>query len=176
MRVAIRTTLLVLAATSALQAQRDTRPRPPLDVMLDKFVGDWTMTGTVMGRPVEYRMEGRRTLQGKFVELHMLDVKRPPAYEARVFIGPDTTDRGYVAHWLDNFGASFSVPHATGGRRGDTLSLMFPYENGAFRDTFVWDPATDSWYFRLESADGRKWKLFAEYQVRRRAAATGAGR
>jgi hypothetical protein len=175
MKIVFRSLVLVLC-TTALQAQRDLRPRPPLDVMLDKFVGDWTMTGTVMGKPVEYRMEGRRTIQGKFVELHMIDTKRPPAFEARVFIGPDTTDRGYVAHWLDNFGASFSIPHATGGMRGDTVSLVFPYETGNFRDTFIWDGTTNTWYFRIDSASGTKWKLFAEYYVRRRVPATGTGR
>jgi Protein of unknown function (DUF1579) len=166
MRLTITAVMLLLS--TALHAQRDARQRPPLDVMLDKLVGDWTMTGTALGKPVEYRMDARRTVQGKYVEMHMIDVARPAQYEARVFIGTDTTDRGYIAHWLDNFGASFSIPHGTGGLRGDTLSLMFPYENGNFRDTFVYDPASDSWMFKLETAAGKSWKPFAQYQVRRR--------
>jgi hypothetical protein len=132
------------------------------------------MTGTVLGKPVEYRMDGRRAIQSRYVELRMIDVARPPQYEARVFIGTDTTDRGYIAHWLDNFGASFSVPHATGTARGDTISLLFPYSNGNFRDTFVYSDSTDSWYIRMETANGPRWKLFAEYQVKRRVATTPA--
>lgn len=163
-----RAVCLLTVVASALHGQRDARQRPPLDVKLDRLVGDWTMTGTVLGKPVEYRMDGRRAIQSRYVELRMIDVAKPPQYEARVFIGTDTTDRGYIAHWLDNFGASFSIPHATGGLRGDTLSLMFPYENGNFRDTFVYDPGSDSWTFKLETAAGKSWKLFAQYQVRRR--------
>jgi hypothetical protein len=37
----------------------------------------------------------------------------PPKYEARVFIGPDTLAGRALAHWLDNFGAVYSVPPAS---------------------------------------------------------------
>jgi hypothetical protein len=51
----------------------------------------------------------------------------------------------------------------------DTLVLTFPYASGEFRDTFAYDRPTDSWHFRLEAADPTEgWRLFAEYQVRRR--------
>jgi hypothetical protein len=103
------------------------------------------------------------------VELHMRDVRRPSAYEARVFIGADTTAGHLIAHWLDNFGAAYSVPPATGEVRGDTLLLAFPYPTGAFRDTFVYLRTTDRWHFRLEAADSvGGWRLFAEYDVQRR--------
>lgn len=39
----------------------------------------------------------------------------------------------------------------------------------AFHDTFVYHRQSDSWGFRLESADSTGgWRLFAEYDVRRR--------
>jgi hypothetical protein len=139
------------------------------DSLLDRLAGRWTMTGTVRGRPATYRLDAAWTLQRRFLELHMIDVHTPPAYEARVFVGPDTVPGRYLTHWLDNFGAAFSVPPATGRASGDTLTLDFAYPTGPFHDTFAYDRAADAWRIRLEvvdSAGGRK--LFAEYQARRR--------
>jgi hypothetical protein len=140
-----------------------------MDSLLGHLVGQWQMSGTVRGHPASYTLDATRVLQGSFVELHMVDVNRPPVYEARVFIGVDSAKGQYIAHWLDRFGAAYSVPHATGSARGDSLWLDFPYPSGAFHDTFVYDRRTDAWYFRLEAADSTGgWGLFAEYQVRRR--------
>ena len=69
------------------------------------------------------------------------------------------------------FGAAYSVPPATGTVAGDTLTLDFPYPSGAFQDTFVHDPATDTWTIRLDAADGAGgWKRFADYRATRRGA------
>jgi hypothetical protein len=159
------TGLVSLALATGLFAQT-ARPAS-MDALLDRLVGRWVMTGSVRGQPVTYTLDAARVLQGRFVELHMEDVSRPPAYEARVFVGVDSAGSRYIAHWLDKFGAAFSIPHATGEARGDTLLLTFPYPDGAFRDRFVYNRPTDAWYFRLEAADSTGgWRLFAEYQVR----------
>jgi hypothetical protein len=154
-----------LAASLPAQASR----APAMDTLLDRLVGQWHMTGSVRGRAATYTLDATRVLQRRFVELHMQDVHQPPAYEARVFIGVDSAGGRYIAHWLDDFGAAFSIPPATGEARGDTLLLDFPYPDGAFHDTFAYDRVTDRWYFRLEATDstGAR-RLFAEYHVRRR--------
>jgi hypothetical protein len=129
---------------AALNGQAEPSVTP--DPLLGRLVGQWTMTGTVRERPATYRLDVTWVLQQRFIELHMQDVKHmPPLYEARVFIGADTLLSHYIAHWLDNFGAAYSVPPATGTARGDTLTLDFPYPVGAFHDTFVYDRATDTW-------------------------------
>ena len=139
------------------------------DSLLERFVGQWAMAGTVRGRPATYALDVSRVLQGRYVELHMTDVHLPPGYEARAFLGADTAGAGVIAHWLDNFGAAYSVPTATGAARGDTLVLNFPYATGAFRDTFVYDRSHDRWDMRLERADGSGgWTLFAQYEAHRR--------
>jgi hypothetical protein len=144
-------------------------PPAPKDSLLRHLVGRWTMRGSVRGRPATYRLDVAWTLQRRFVELHMVDVHSPPAYEARVFVGSDTVPGQYLAHWMDNFGAAYSVPPATGRARGDTLILHFPYPTGTFQDTFVYDRATNAWNMRLDVADGSGgWKLFAEYRATRR--------
>jgi hypothetical protein len=158
---------LCLALATYLPAQTS-RPAS-MEALLERLVGQWRMTGSVRGRPATYTLDAIRVLQSRFVELHMEDVNRPPAYEARVFIGVDSAGGRYIAHWLDRFGAAYSIPHATGDARGDTIVLAFPYPAGAFRDRFVYDRQADTWHFRLEAADSAGgWRLFAEYQVRRR--------
>jgi hypothetical protein len=137
-----------------------------MDSLLGRLVGRWQMTGTVRNRPATYALSGTRVLQGHFVELHMVDVRRPPAYEARVFLGVDSAKGEFIAHWLDNFGAAYSIPHATGTASGDTVRLAFPYADGPFRDMFVYRRRAGTWYFRLESQDtSGTWSLFAEYEV-----------
>lgn len=128
-----------------------------------------TLTGTVGSRHVTYRLEAAWVLQHRFLELHMRDVANtPPKYEARVFIGPDTLPGRVLAHWLDSFGAVYSVPPATGRVAGDSLTLDFPYPEGAFHDTFVYDSHSETWTIHLDAADGAGgWKRFAEYRAPR---------
>ncbi len=145
-------------------------PSPPAIPVLERLVGHWTMNGTVRGRAATYRLDAGWVLQRRFVELHMVDSEHIPAqYEARVFIGPDTAQGRLIAHWLDAFGAAYSVPAATGTAEGDSLTLDFPYVEGAFHDTFVYDAAADRWTMRLDAADGKGgWTRFAEYRAARR--------
>jgi hypothetical protein len=58
-------------------------------------------------------------------------------YEARVFVGADTTPNLVVVHWIDNTGGAFSIPFGTGTVVADTLRFDIPYSTGPFRDTFV---------------------------------------
>ncbi|MDN5871930.1 MAG: hypothetical protein L0H73_14560 [Nitrococcus sp.] len=125
-----------------------------------------------MGKPVEYDMEAFPTLQSAFTEIHMNDVERPSQYEARVFIG--LTKSGMViVHWLDSFGAKYSVPHGTGTLDGNTITFKIPYPSGAMRNTLTYQPSkhTWSWVIQAQQTDG-SWKHFAKYTVQRK----GAGR
>lgn len=161
--------MLCLFPTVYVSAQTQAPQAEAMDALLEHLVGQWRMTGAVRGQPVTYTLNATRVLQGRFVELHMVDVNEPPAYEARVFIGVDSANSRYIAHWLDRFGAAYSIPHAIGTARGDTLLLTFPYASGPFHDAFVYDRRADAWYFRLEAADSTgSRRLFAEYQVRHR--------
>lgn len=142
--------------------------RPSPDSLLAHLTGHWIMRGTVRGQAETYTMEGAWILAGKFVELHMVDATHPPAYEARVFVGADTAAGRLIVHWLDAFGAAYSVPAATGMIHGDTLDFTFQYSTGPFRDLFIYRPATRSWYFRLEDTDSAGHpRLFGEYAVTR---------
>jgi hypothetical protein len=138
----------------------------PDEAYLDRLQGQWVMKGTVGSQPVRYRAEGRRILQGGFLSLHMRDVAAPPQYEASVFLGYDSKAKDYVAHWLDRFGAAGARVVATGHRDGDRLVLIFPYPEGAFRDTFSWHRDTATWTLLIESqSTDASWKTFASYKI-----------
>jgi hypothetical protein len=140
------------------------------ETYLDALRGTWDMVGSLGGEPVHYIAEGQRVLQGGFLRLHMIDVNSPPHYEADVFIGFDHQANDYIAHWLDQFGAGGARVVARGVREGQRLVITFPYAEGAFRDTFIWRPPTESWSRLLESqaVDGT-WSTFANYTLARRA-------
>jgi len=158
---------VLLGYVFALQAADLSRSQD--DVYLDNLQGSWLMDGTLGGKPVRYLADGQRVLSGGFLKLHMVDVGSPPQYEAELFIGFDPKADDFVAHWLDQFGAAGARVVASGTRQGQRLVLHFPYAEGAFRDTFVWRPASTSWTLLLESqrADGT-WAAFASYTLTRR--------
>ncbi len=167
MRLFLVISLLVGLAASVARAQErpEIRKRPPLMKALD---GNWIMSGDVMGKPVTYKMVASPTLQGAFTELHMKDVQIPSEYEARVFIGYDAESQTIIAHWLDSFGARYSIPHGSGSITGNTIQFIIPYDGGPFKDTLTYNPDTRTWPLVIEASqpDGT-WKQYARYSVRR---------
>jgi hypothetical protein len=140
----------------------------PDETFLDALHGKWLMAGSLGGKPVRYRADGHRVMQGGFIDLHMIDTGSPPQYEADVFIGYDPKAHDYIAHWLDRFGAAGASVVAQGKRMGERLVITFPYADGPFRDTFTWQPATESWWLLLESqAANGTWSTFASYTLTR---------
>jgi len=136
---------------------------------LDQLVGDWDMVGDTRGRPTHYRVHAERILQGGWVQFHMTDAAAPPQYEASIFFGADEKKQDYVAHWLDLFGGPGARVTASGSRTGQTLNLVFPYAEGAFRNAWTFDPGTGRWSVNIEAQepDG-SWSHFARYEMAHR--------
>jgi hypothetical protein len=158
----------LLIAATASQPLRSENGVSADNGYLDGLLGEWVMVGTVRDQPVRYRAKGERVLQGGFLRLNMKDEALPPKYEADVFIGFDTRAGDFVTHWLDRFGAGGARVVATGKRDGERLMVVFPYTEGAFRDTFTFEPKTQTWSLLLESQgrDG-SWSTFAAYKLAR---------
>ena len=170
----LRLALILLTAAVAAQApiaDEETAASATRPALLQALDGHWVMTGDVMGEAVTYDLVAAPTLNGAFTELHMKDVQVPAQYEARVFIGVDPDSQTVIAHWMDSFGAKFSVPHGTGRIAGNTVEFTIPYESGAFRDTLTFDPESGSWSLDIqaEQPDG-SWQHFARYEMRRQVA------
>lgn len=140
--------------------------RSPDNAYLDRLQGDWDMAGTLLGKSVKYHARGQRVLHGGFLRLHMIDAADVPTYEADLFLGYDPHADDYIGHWLDQFGAAGARVVASGKRQGKTLVIQFPYADGLFKDTFVYDPNTDTWSLLIESQKtGGGWSQFAMYTL-----------
>lgn len=156
--------LLLALGTQRLVHAADARSAD--NAYLDALRGDWDMTGTLLGKPVKYHARGQRVLHGGFLRLHMLDAADVPTYEADLFLGYDPHADDYIGHWLDRFGAAGARVVASGKRKGETLVIQFPYAEAAFKDTFVYDPNTDTWSLLIESQKpGGGWSQFATYTL-----------
>jgi hypothetical protein len=136
------------------------------NAFIDAMTGDWSMNGPTLGKPTRYALHGERVLAAGWVRLQMRDKAKPPQYQADFFLGYDKNKHDYIGHWLDQFGAAGARVVAEGHRDGNTLVLLFPYADGAFRNTFTYDPDKRLWTWLLESQekDG-KWSTFAKYDV-----------
>ena len=155
----------LLDRTGSMEAIRDDTIGG-FNAYLDGLRGDWDMIGTLLGKPVKYRAKGERVLQGGFLRLHLIDLGAAPKYEAELFLGFDAHAGDYVVHWLDRFGAAGSRVVATGKRTGETLVVQFPYAEGAFRNTYEFDPKSRGWSLIIESqAAGGAWSNFATYTL-----------
>src|SRR5258708_15504205 len=81
--------IVLFCMTGTVVTRAENSVNSPNEAYLDALQGTWTMEGTLRGNTVRYRADAQRVLQGKFVELHMVDTGPPPQYEADVFIGFD---------------------------------------------------------------------------------------
>jgi hypothetical protein len=166
--ISVRAALFVVAlwVATGVQAPRAADAPSPDNAYLDGLQGEWEMTGMLLGKPVKYHARGERVLQGGFLRLHMIDLGAAPKYEAELSLGFDAHAGDYIVHWLDRFGAAGARVVATGKRTGKTLVVLFPYAEGAFKNTYEFEPKSGSWslVFESQAADGA-WSNFATYTL-----------
>jgi hypothetical protein len=167
MRCTAPALLTMVVVASGAFAQDQLHPADKRPAILQALDGQWVMTGDVLGKAVTYDMVAAPTLDNTFTEMHMKDVQVPAEYEARVFIAVDPDSQVVITHWLDNFGAKYSIPHGTGQVSGNTIQFTIQYDDGPFRDTLTFHPEDRSWSFMIEASqpDG-SWKHFAGYEIR----------
>lgn len=120
------------------------------DDLISNLKGHWKISRQIRGTTVENSANATWVLNHQFLQLHMKDVASPPKYEAIVLIGYIYSDKQYVAHWTDTFGAKFSAI-AKGTRTGNSVEFRFEYPDGPFFNTFTWYPERTEWVLRMES-------------------------
>ena len=153
--------LLFFVAAATFAAGPTTELKDPF---LDNLVGNWHVQRKFgSGRTAENTAHGEWVLGHQFLELHYLDVAKPPAYEAMVFIGYNAGDQSYVCHWIDRFGGEFS---ALGSGKIDSethsVEFTFNYKDGPFTNKFSFDPATRTWTSLMRQKEKGEWKIFAK--------------
>ena len=135
------------------------------DDLVDKLVGDWALTGKLMGKPAKQSLSVRWVLNHQFQEVHFTapadPARKEPPYEALVYLGYDNASERYVMHWIDIFGGRFSETLGYGTRTGDSIKFVFEYPDGPFHTTFTF--ASGNWNILMRQKDkAGKWMTFAE--------------
>ena len=138
------------------------------DPWLANLVGRWDIERTIRATKERNALEVRWVLGRRFVEMHMVDLARPPKYEAIVLVGRDASQDRYVAYWTDVFGAQYSGV-GYGKRVGDSVDFVFDSPDGSrFHNTFTWNAPEDAWRSLMESENRRGARVFfAEDRYRR---------
>ncbi len=160
--------LLLFLFVSAPVFAQSPRNQVFKDDLLDNLVGEWKLVRKIRGRITENVAKADWVLNHQFLRIQMRDVANPPAYEATVFIGYDTTEDRYVVHWLDVFGGRSSQTLGHGTRNGNIVKFMFPYPEHPFVNTFTWNPEAKTWNFLMQQKNADKsWSVFAEDNLTR---------
>jgi hypothetical protein len=179
MHPALRSTAVLLAmcivvssAVVAFSQDLDGPKHAFSDALLDHMVGNWKLTGNVMGHTAEHTVSVEWVLNHQFLRIHEKDNAsasndRVP-YEAMIMVGYDNTSERYVAHWNDVFGGRFSETLGYGTRAGDEIRFIFEYPDGPFHNTFRWNPETHQWkWFMQQKNKSGQWTEFADFTLTR---------
>lgn len=155
--------IVAIASPAALaQEPPDGREHPLQDPFLDGLAGQWQVTRVMQKRTAENTVQAEWVLNHQFLRLYYRDVAIPSKYEAMVFIGYDNAGKHYVIHWIDVFGGHFSAL-GSGKRDGSAVLFTFDYPDGAFENTFTFDPKARTWTSLMRQKDKTgAWNTFAE--------------
>lgn len=104
-------------------------------------------------RTAENKAVAEWVLNHQFVRIHMKDVNDPPRYEGNIYIGLNSAENRYVAHWIDVFGGQFSETLGLGVRDGNSISFRFQYPDAILTNVFTYDPEQDSWISKIDQQD-----------------------
>src|SRR5712664_381277 len=164
--------IVICAAVVAFSQDLDGPKHVFSDALLDHMVGNWKLTGNVMGRAAEQNVSVEWVLNHQFLRIHEKDnapssTDRVP-YEAMIMVGYDNASERYVAHWNHVFGGRFSETLGYGTRGGDEIRFVFEYPDGPFRTTFRWNPETHQWKWLMQQKNkSGQWTEFADFTLTR---------
>lgn len=136
------------------------------DDLLDKLVGNWTLTGNMKGGELAQECSAEWVLNHEFLRLQCRETKSPPLlkvrYESNMYIGCSSASPRYVVNLVDIFGAGDSL--GFGQRTGNSLRFVWRYPSGAaFENRFIWNPESHTWTSSLQQKDSSgKWSVWGE--------------
>jgi hypothetical protein len=138
------------------------------EALLDRLAGNWVLSGKLAGRETTHDISAGWTLNRGYLRVHELSREKAPsgaaAYEAIVFISYNAQTDDYTCLWLDSTSNQGLVPEgfAHAKRSANSLPFVFRDVNGqvSFENTFVYDPAADSWEWIMDNVAAGKRKPF----------------
>lgn len=160
---------LVLASLSAL-AQQPTLASP----LLDHLTGHWVLRGNIAGKPTTHDVDAEWVIQHQYLRLHEVsqeqNAKGQPQYEAMIFIGWNQTPKTYTCVWLDAYGGASVASLGVAEPAENKLPFVFKDEKGevSFHNEFAFDPAADTWEWRMDNIDKGLAKPFGRVKLTRK--------
>lgn len=166
----MRTLLLLLALPLQAASSQQATFR---DSLLDRFVGEWVMQGTIQGKPATHDVSVQWVLAHQYLRIHEvsreLNADGTPYYVADVYIGWNAEAHEYVCVWLDDYGGIHPESIGRATRRGDEIPFVFRETNGdLFRTTFSAGASRDVWSWRMDSETKAGSKPFARVTLTRK--------
>jgi hypothetical protein len=171
----MKTTLCMLALAFALAAPAAAQSTAFRDSLLDRLAGRWVLSGEIEGKATTHDVTAEWVIAHEYLRLHEVsrerDAQGHPAYEGMVFVGVDEKTNEYVCLWLDSTGNSGLANPVIGRapRGGEELPFVFAFPGGAgaFRTTFAYRRAGDTWQWRMDAEDHGTLQPFARVTLAR---------
>jgi len=138
------------------------------EALLDRLAGDWVLSGKLAGRETTHDISADWTLNHGYLRVHERSHEKAPSgapsYEAIVFITYNAKTDDYTCLWLDSTSNQGLVAEgfAHAKRSANSLPFVFRDANGqvSFENTFVYDPASDSWQWIMDNVEAGMIKPF----------------
>jgi len=154
------------------------------EALLDRLAGNWMLSGKLAGRETTHDISADWALNRGYLRIHELSREKTPSgaasYEAIVFISYNVQTDDYTCLWLDSTSNQGLVAEgfARAKRSGNSLPFVFRDANGqvSFENTFVYDPAADSWEWIMDNVEAGKRKPFGRVTLVKPAARRAPGR
>jgi hypothetical protein len=168
--------LAIAALASSLDAGAQENKSPGDDPWLRRMVGRWVLNGRIAGKDTTHDVQGNWVLNHLYVRLHEVsrekDTRGRPAYEAIVYVTRDVVKGEYAVLWLDNTASGAFADEGTGHARLNGESLPFVFKNArgevSFKNTFVYDSATQTWTWLMDNVDEGVSKPFGRVKLSKR--------
>lgn len=172
MKVRVVCASLLISLFSAAQ-------QPPVkSPLLDHLAGKWVLQGTIAGKPAVHDVDAEWVLDHHYLRIHELaraKDEKGMTYEAHIYITwndekwPGGPPR-YSCIWLDVFGGLAPESIGVAAIKENELPFLFRDDKGelSFSNVFVYDPASDTWEWRMDNVVKGEYKPFGRVKLTRR--------
>ena len=159
---------VVIVATAVLCGGGFASESRPSETLLDRLAGRWVLSGKIAGRETTHDISADWTLNHGYLRIHEISREKEPSgeasYEAIIFVSYNAKTGDYTCLWLDSTSNEGLNAQGMGHAklRESSLPFLFRDPKGeiSFENTFVYDPASDSWKWILDNVEAEKRRPF----------------
>jgi hypothetical protein len=149
---------------------------PKSDLLMDRMIGEWVMTGTIANQQVTHDVYVDWILKRQYVRIHEVSREKELdgnlAYEAWIHIAWDKENAEYVVMWLDNTATTNFAAEGVGHGKSDLDRIPFVWKSAdgsGLHNTFAYDQVTDTWSWEIDNVDkSGKISPFARLTLKRK--------